>query len=177
MVVSGLLCRRSRCACSQPTSRTSVSPAPRRPPWSSRYSPLSESIPGTSAFFESTRISRRAPSVVIAGGTKPYSLRTWNTGCSWRIASISSESRPSVEPQILRARCEASQYPSIVETARLDVRWFMSDDFSIHYLETMTDDQWECRWDHHLNPITHASTFIGCQKETRLPISLGPRYT
>lgn len=58
----------------------------------------------------------------------------------------------SYEPQVLRAFCEESRYPPTVETARLDIRWFASGDFSIHYVETMATDRWECRWDRHPNP-------------------------
>jgi hypothetical protein len=58
----------------------------------------------------------------------------------------------SYEPRTLHALCEESRYPATVETARLDVRWFTSDDFSLHYVETMAADQWECRWDRHPNP-------------------------
>ena len=58
----------------------------------------------------------------------------------------------SYEPQLLRALCEESRYPPTVETARLDIRWFASGDFSIHYVETMAADRWECRWDRHPNP-------------------------
>ena len=60
----------------------------------------------------------------------------------------------SYEPTLLRALIEADRYPSAVEAARLDIRWYTSGDFSIHYLETTAaDDQdWECRWDRHPNP-------------------------
>ena len=60
----------------------------------------------------------------------------------------------SYEPQLLRVLCDAGRYPPGIEAARLDIRWFESDDFSIHYIETSaTDDpDWECRWDHHANP-------------------------
>lgn len=58
----------------------------------------------------------------------------------------------SYEPQVLRAVCDESRYPPTVETARLDIRWFASDDFSIHYVEMMAADRWECRWDRHPNP-------------------------
>ena len=60
----------------------------------------------------------------------------------------------SYEPQLLRALFDAGRYPPTVEAARLDVRWFASSDFSIHYIETRdTDEHWECRWDRH--PNTH----------------------
>jgi len=60
----------------------------------------------------------------------------------------------SYEPQLLRALCGAGRYPPAVEAARLDVRWFESGNFSIHYLETAAadDSDWECRWDRHPNP-------------------------
>jgi len=58
----------------------------------------------------------------------------------------------SYEPRILRVLCEESRYPPTVETARLDIRWFASGDFSIHYVETRAGDHWECRWDRHPNP-------------------------
>lgn len=55
------------------------------------------------------------------------------------------------EPRLLCARLDASLYPEAIETVRLDIRWFTSGDFSIHYLEGTTDRQWECRWDRHPN--------------------------
>ena len=58
----------------------------------------------------------------------------------------------SYEPRILHALCEESRYPATVETARLDIRWFTSGDFSLYYVETMAADRWECRWDRHSNP-------------------------
>ena len=58
----------------------------------------------------------------------------------------------SYEPRILHIQCEQSRYPSPVESARLDIRWFSSGDFSLHYVETTDADRWECRWDHHPNP-------------------------
>lgn len=58
----------------------------------------------------------------------------------------------SYEPRILHALCEKDRYPAAVGPARLDIRWFASDDFSLHYLETIADDRWECRWDRHPNP-------------------------
>lgn len=60
----------------------------------------------------------------------------------------------SYEPNLLRARLDSGQYPASVPTARLDVRWFTTGDFSLHYLETHdANERWECRWDRH--PNTH----------------------
>ena len=58
----------------------------------------------------------------------------------------------SYEPRIRHALCEESRYPAPGEAARLDIRWFASGDFSLHYIETMADDRWECRWNRHPNP-------------------------
>lgn len=55
------------------------------------------------------------------------------------------------EPRCLCALLDTAYYPELVETARLDIRWFMSDDFSIHYVETTANNRWECRWDRHPN--------------------------
>lgn len=57
------------------------------------------------------------------------------------------------EPRLLYALLDADQYPGSVTAARVDIRWFTTDDFSIHYLESRDGDQWECRWDRH--PNTH----------------------
>jgi hypothetical protein len=57
------------------------------------------------------------------------------------------------EPRLLRAILDSGQYPESVTTARIDIRWFTTDDFSIHYLESQDGDHWECRWDRH--PNTH----------------------
>jgi hypothetical protein len=56
------------------------------------------------------------------------------------------------EPRLLRGLVDAGRYPGAVTTARLDVRWFTTGDFSIHYVEEHEDgDRWECRWDRHPN--------------------------
>lgn len=56
------------------------------------------------------------------------------------------------EPRLLRGLVDAGRYPGAVTTARLDVRWFTTGDFSIHYVEGHEDgDRWECRWDRHPN--------------------------
>jgi hypothetical protein len=56
------------------------------------------------------------------------------------------------EPRLLRARLDAGRYPDSVTATRLDVRWFTTGDFSVHYVEDHDDDgRWECRWDRHPN--------------------------
>ncbi|WP_042662073.1 hypothetical protein [Haloferax sp. ATB1] len=62
----------------------------------------------------------------------------------------------SYEPRLLSAHLDTARYPEIVTSARLDVRWFTTGDFSIHYIEAHDNDsEWECRWDRH--PNTHNS--------------------
>jgi len=59
----------------------------------------------------------------------------------------------SYEPRLLRAFFDIEQYSPAIADARLDVRWFTTGDFSIHYVETTEDgERWECRWDRHPNP-------------------------
>ena len=56
------------------------------------------------------------------------------------------------EPRLLQGLLDAERYPHSVTAARIDIRWFTTGDFSIHYLEDWTDDEyWECRWDRHPN--------------------------
>ena len=58
------------------------------------------------------------------------------------------------EPRELRAVVDPDRFPPSIAGARLDIRWFATDDFSIHYVETPADsdrDRWECRWDRHPN--------------------------
>jgi hypothetical protein len=60
----------------------------------------------------------------------------------------------SYEPRLLQALLDTERYPDSVTAVRLDIRWFATGDFSIHYIEEHDEeDQWECRWDRH--PNTH----------------------
>ena len=60
------------------------------------------------------------------------------------------------EPRLLRALLDTGRYPESITTVRLDIRWFTTGDFSIHYVEERGDErQRECRWDRH--PNTHSS--------------------
>lgn len=60
----------------------------------------------------------------------------------------------SYEPRLLHALFDARRYPESVTAARLDIRWFTTGDFSIHYVEEHDEEnKWECRWDRH--PNTH----------------------
>jgi len=68
------------------------------------------------------------------------------------VAAVQFEPDP-YEPRLLRASIDAERYPNSLIAARVDIRWFTTDDFSIHYLENGSNGQWECRWDRH--PNTH----------------------
>lgn len=57
------------------------------------------------------------------------------------------------EPRLLQVTLDLDRYPEPVASARLEIRWFTTDDFSFHYLEERNGHgQWECRWDRHPNP-------------------------
>lgn len=71
---------------------------------------------------------------------------------SWRFSPSSSS------PRELEIRIDASAYPADVDSVRLDVHWFTTDDYYFHYAETRGDEQYQCRWDRHPKtdaPRTH----------------------
>ncbi|RQG94812.1 hypothetical protein [Natrarchaeobius chitinivorans] len=56
------------------------------------------------------------------------------------------------EPRLVTGQLNPEQYPDSVTAARLNIRWFTTGDFSIHYVEEHEDGTlWECRWDWHSN--------------------------
>jgi len=60
--------------------------------------------------------------------------------------------RPPEAPNSVVADLDTGYYPSSVEQVRLHIRWFETDDFSVHYTEQYSDgSSWECRWDRHPN--------------------------
>lgn len=53
----------------------------------------------------------------------------------------------------MEAVFDDSRYPPAVEQARLECRWYLNGDFSVHYVEQHRDGmEWQCRWDRHPNP-------------------------
>jgi len=66
--------------------------------------------------------------------------------------------RPDTAPNAVVADYDTGYFPAAVERASLRIRWFETDDFSIHYAEHYSDGTtWECRWDRHPNGHnTHA---------------------
>lgn len=60
--------------------------------------------------------------------------------------------QPDSAPNAVLADFERQYYPATVSRVYLQIRWFTTDDFSIHYVEQYTDgEMWECRWDRHPN--------------------------
>jgi hypothetical protein len=60
--------------------------------------------------------------------------------------------RPSYAPNAVVADYDLGYFPGGVTRAYLRIRWFETDDFSIHYSEQyQTENSWECRWDRHPN--------------------------
>ena len=50
----------------------------------------------------------------------------------------------------LTATFAQEYFPTTVEEAYYDIRWYTSGDFEIHYQENWTDDrEWKQRWDSH----------------------------
>jgi hypothetical protein len=63
----------------------------------------------------------------------------------WRL-------EPHAAPRMLVVDLDAGSYPPTVTEVRLDVRWFDSGDYAIHYVEHRGDEAWQCRWDRHAKP-------------------------
>jgi hypothetical protein len=69
---------------------------------------------------------------------------------STRFETVST--RPSYAPNAVVAEYDLGYFPGGVTRASLRIRWFETDDFSIHYAEQYrTETSWECRWDRHPN--------------------------
>lgn len=62
------------------------------------------------------------------------------------------QTRPPYAPNAVVADYDLGYFPGGVTRAYLRIRWFETDDFSIHYSEQYrADNSWECRWDRHPN--------------------------
>ncbi|WP_101298389.1 hypothetical protein [Halegenticoccus soli] len=66
----------------------------------------------------------------------------------------------SVSPRHLQIHLVANAYPADVTAVRIDVRWFVTGDYSFHYLEERDGETspYQCRWDRHPKtaaPRTH----------------------
>jgi hypothetical protein len=65
----------------------------------------------------------------------------------------------AVSPRRLELLLDAAQYPDTVETVRLNVRWFVGGEYTVHYLESRGEDRWQYRWDRHPKPATPVAHF------------------
>ena len=62
------------------------------------------------------------------------------------------DQQPGYAPNAVVADYDLAFFPGGVSRASLRIRWFETDDFSIHYAEQYgSGDSWECRWDRHPN--------------------------
>ena len=68
--------------------------------------------------------------------------------------------QPEYAPSSVVAEYDMGYFPTAIERAYLQVRWYETDDFNIHYSEQYaTGDHWECRWDRHPNDHNTRSHF------------------
>ncbi|WP_226042742.1 hypothetical protein [Natrinema sp. DC36] len=68
--------------------------------------------------------------------------------------------QPEYAPSSVVAEYDMGYFPTAIERAYLQVRWYETDDFNIHYSEQYdTEDHWECRWDRHPNDHNTRSHF------------------
>lgn len=67
--------------------------------------------------------------------------------------------QPSTAPTSIVAAYDLGYFPAAISRASLQIRWYETDDFSIHYSEQYDDSTWECRWDRHPNSHNTRSHF------------------
>jgi hypothetical protein len=62
------------------------------------------------------------------------------------------ELRPPYAPDSLVCHYDGGWYPSTVDEAFLEMKWYVNDDFKLHYQEQWsTGEERRCRWDRHPN--------------------------
>jgi hypothetical protein len=54
-----------------------------------------------------------------------------------------------IAPWSLVLSLDATAYPSAVDAARIDVHWFVTGDYYLHYVEERDSSRFQCRWDRH----------------------------
>ncbi|WP_266081505.1 hypothetical protein [Haladaptatus caseinilyticus] len=68
--------------------------------------------------------------------------------------------QPEYAPSSVVAEYDTGYFPAAIDRAYLQIRWYETNDFNVHYSEQYTDgDQWECRWDRHPNSHNTHSHF------------------
>ena len=65
----------------------------------------------------------------------------------------------SLSPRHMEIQLDLSAYPAGVTEARFDVRWFTTDDYSLHYVEMRDNGSYQCRWDRHPKPDVSRTHF------------------
>lgn len=55
----------------------------------------------------------------------------------------------STSPRYLEVELDADAYPVSVDAVRLEIHWFDTDDYYVHYIETRDTEYYQCRWDRH----------------------------
>lgn len=69
---------------------------------------------------------------------------------SQRFSTVTA--RPSDAPNAAVAEYDTGHFPGAIDSSSLEIRWFETDDFSVHYAEQYRGgSSWECRWDRHPN--------------------------
>ena len=54
-----------------------------------------------------------------------------------------------LSPRSLVIALDSTAYPDAVNTARIDVHWFVTGDYYFHYVENLGASHFQCRWDRH----------------------------
>ncbi|WP_158059669.1 hypothetical protein [Halorussus halophilus] len=68
--------------------------------------------------------------------------------------------QPDYAPSSVVAEYDMGYFPAAIDRAYLEIRWYETDDFNVHYSEQYNDgDHWECRWDRHPNSHNARSHF------------------
>ena len=60
--------------------------------------------------------------------------------------------------RVLEITLDSSAYLPSIDAVRLDIHWFVTGDYYVHYLETHDETRYQCRWDRHPKtaaPRTH----------------------
>ena len=64
-----------------------------------------------------------------------------------------------LSPRSLQVTLDASTYPESITAVRLEIHWFATGDYYIHYVESHQETQYQCRWDRHPKPGVPRSHF------------------
>ena len=62
---------------------------------------------------------------------------------SWRFEP------DQIAPRSLVISLRSTAYPAETEAARIEVHWFVTSDYYVHYVEDRGTTRYQCRWDRH----------------------------